>query len=207
MTPFSFSIFSGTSAPLEVYDVWKSVWTKTLRDLDGAERLYSDDFTKQDEIIVLYFESKPVALVCHRFVDISLQMNQDDSYFKPWPKKAILSLQKDGNNIAIGSQITILPDFRKTVWDGIPLKELITALSLDTLRAKPIDAITGVMRADKGMNDLFFRCGATALLKNVTFHNVPVDLVAFFPKTKAITIDTVFSTFIETMKNNESRAA
>jgi hypothetical protein len=181
------TVSSGSNADEGSYMLWEQVWAQTFSELDGATELFSDNFTRQHEILSLTLESKCIALVCHRFVNLSHVASAKDSYFKPWPKEIMFKLGAAGPNIAIGSQITIHPEFRQSQ-NSLKIKNIITYLSLRSLREKDLDAITGVMRADKGMNNLFYQCGAEPLLRGTLLHNVPVDLLAFFPKRSPLKI-------------------
>ena len=68
------------------------------------------------------------------------------------------------------------------------MKDTIVFCSLALLATRDVDAIAGTMRADKAMHTLFYSCGARALVPNVMFHHVLVDLVGFFPKERPIVV-------------------
>ena len=171
----------------KTYALWKSVWGQTLKELDGLDVLTSDNFSRQHEILSLFIDDICVAIVCHRYVDLSLLSSRDDSYFKPWPQEAFKKLCAHGNKAAIGSQITIHSGYRGESPFG-RIKNVITSLSLRHLMDTDVDVIAGTMRADKGMNRLFYNCGAEPIESHVILHNVEVDLVAFFPKVNPIKI-------------------
>src|SRR5262245_7306877 len=69
----------------QAYTCWSSVWRQTLRELDGAGHVYSDDFTRQHELGCLFYSGQCVGLTGYRWVDLSLAESRDDSYFKVWP--------------------------------------------------------------------------------------------------------------------------
>lgn len=170
----------------KAFQLWYDVWSQTFRELDDSKHIPSDDFTRQDEILALFHKEQCVALICHRYVETDNPAIWYDSYFNPWPSHAKEAL-RTGKHLVIGSQISIHPDFRGRS-HGMSLKELIVHCSLSHLAKKDVDAITGVMRADKAMHHLFYACGAQPLERGLVFHNVPVDLVAFFPKTHPIQV-------------------
>ncbi len=189
-------VVTGASADEMTYRLWEQVWIQTFFELEGARDLSSDNFTRQHEILSLTLGGECIALVCHRYVDLSFPASHKDSYFKPWPKEVMKKLGQAGPHVAIGSQITIHPEFRQSK-NPLKIKNIITYLSLRCLKEKKIDAVTGVMRADKGMNNLFYQCGAEPLLKGILLHNVPVDLLAFFPKRAPLRIPLDYSDMIE----------
>jgi len=170
------------------FEHWNQVWGNTLKELDGLSELHSDDFTRQDEIFCLFSEEKCIGMICHRLVDLRYTCHHTDSYFKSWTPEAMKELTRYGTKILIGSQISVDPDWRGKT-GGYGLKEVLSAFSLDSLFARnDIDAITGTMRADRGMHNLFYEFGAKALKRGVSFHGVMVDLVAFYPRQRDLKI-------------------
>lgn len=180
---------------LKTYELWKGVWTRTFRELDGVDFTPSDDFSRQHEILSLFHQAECIALVCHRYLDMNDPAAWDDSYFRHWPKDTREALKK-GSRLVIGSQITVHEKYRGRL-AGISVKELISHCSLRHLSQQNVDAITGVMRADKGMNHVFYACGAQPLLRDHSLHQVPVDLVGFFPKKFPIRIPETYSELVE----------
>ncbi|MBX2996139.1 MAG: hypothetical protein KF681_15035 [Bdellovibrionaceae bacterium] len=185
------------------YDLWRNVWSQTFLELEGRGEVVSDDFTRQDEIVVLTHAGAPVGLVFHRFVDSRDRASLEDSYFRCWTPEAKESLCQAGPSLVIGSNITLHRDYRKSALQELPLKRLLTFASLAFLgRRRDLDAITGTMRVDKGMHDLFYECGAFALARGLLFHNVPVDLVGFFPRRRPIRVPTQDLRIIHELENN-----
>ncbi|MFN7727815.1 MAG: hypothetical protein ACK5P7_01525 [Bdellovibrio sp.] len=189
------------------YLLWHDVWSATLAQLDGTPSLYSDDFSRQDEIVVLTSAEKPIGLVMHRYCNSTCPSVLDDSYFRCWPAQAKQQITHEGPRLVIGSNITLHPDFRKSVLQTLPLKRLLAFASLAHLSRQSglIDAITGTMRVDKGMHDLFYSAGAVCLEKNILFHNVSVDLVGFFPKTRPLNIPKLEDQLIQQLHENGKR--
>lgn len=188
----------------DCYRLWKKVWGQTFFELDGAKNIFSDDFSRQDEMISLNYKERSVALIMHRYCDFSKKHYFDDSYFKIWSAQALEKLLIQGERIVIGSQITIDPEFRKTNFLEAPVKELIVYKSLSHLKAQAnsIDAITGVMRADKGMNNLFYKSSAMCLDAGLEYHNVAVDLMAFYPRRNEIIIPKNIELLLAQIKQN-----
>lgn len=165
-----------------IYDHWRAVWGPTFSELDGSETLYSDEFTRQDYIIGLFLKSECIAAICYRKCDLSLPATRKDSYFKIWPEDAIGALADAGPVSIIGSQISVAQEARQLQFNNWKVKTILSFVFLFQMEKIKADAITGTMRADKGMHDLFYGLGALPLKKDCFIHGVPVDLVGFFPK-------------------------
>jgi len=158
----------------EAYRCWSAVWTDTLRELDGANHIPSDDFTRQDEVGAIFHGYECIALSCFRWIDMSNPMYRDDSYFNIWPEDARNAACRDGYRVCIGSHITVSPAWRKT-----PVRNLLTALTIDRSSFSDADALLGTMRDDRGMARLVAGLGADTL-GHATLHGVPVTLIAVY---------------------------
>ncbi len=160
------------------FDCWHSVWGAMLRNLDGAELKFSDDFTRQDKIGALFLGDECVGLSGYRWLDLSLSFAKTDSYFAPWPPELLDEIAAKTPRICIGSNLVVSPAFRDHL---APLKLSGVLLALAVRRFKESDAqlMLGTMRNDRGMNGHAYRFGARSLQTGVQFRHVPVDLVAF----------------------------
>lgn len=210
---FSFSIFnpqteSNRTVVNKCFELWWRVWRDTIKQLDGVETLFSDDFDRQDEVHVLWHRDNPVAMMFYRYRDFRLDHIQNDSYFRCWDKNAVAELARGGNRLAIGGQGTVHPEYRKQSQTKIPVKELIVYNSLIEVISnnKNLEVICGTVRNDKGMNKLIYNCGFSKVRENVIFHNVPVDLVAFYPQRDKLSISPEFMSFIEQIEINTQRS-
>lgn len=162
------------------FEHWHAVWSKTFADLEWRRTLQSDDFSRQDEILAIFEGERCIAMVCHRFADLAQSPVKHDSYFKVWTPEAIEKLGTYGNRLLIGNQISVDPD-RRGLIDGISLKNLVTALTVRRVIEVQADAMPGIMRVDRNMNEFLYKCGAVPIVRNVIHHNVPVDLLAIHP--------------------------
>jgi hypothetical protein len=185
------------------YDLWETVWPQTFKEIAGTGDITSDNFTRQHEVLSLFWKDQCCAMVCHRFVDMAVTSFLRDSYFKfwGWSDEALKKLMANGTKIALGSQITIHPDFRKLKLGG-QVKELITGLSLRSFQGRSFDAVAGMMRNDKGLDRVFYDCGAFPLVKDVSSRNFKLDFVAFFPKLRPIQVDLLIKDDVERIWNN-----
>lgn len=164
-----------------IFHHWHSIWSQTFKEVDEAKTTFSDQFTRQDEIMGLFFEGRCIAACCHRVVDLSLSSFNSDSYFEPWPAEAISKLRRDGDLIVIDSQISVDPNFRKLHSD-IRIIELMTLLSLRHLTVLPVASITAAARNLRSMNEMFEKFAPETLVPNVTYHGEETSLYAFYPR-------------------------
>lgn len=169
------------------YKHWSTIWGQTFKELDGTTVHFSDEFSRQDEIITLFDGLLCVAMLCHRVCDFNSRVSAEDSYFRSWTPKAIDGLIRHGRRILVGSQISVDPS-RRGRENGIGLKNLICYLAFHQWNTLQVDGVTGTMRLDRNMSTVMQEAGAEVLEKNVLFHNVPVDLVAFHPCVRPVRI-------------------
>ena len=168
----------------KAFQLWKDVWSATFLELDGTARLFSDDFSRQDEVGAIFDETDQcLALVFLRESNLSLPGGTLDSYFAPWPPEALEKLTRDGSKIQVGSYITVAPAHRGPRAEGPKLKGLLLELAVQHLLASDCAAMTGITRRDKGVHHMAYGSGATLLQENIIYHGVPTDLVAWYAAT------------------------
>ncbi len=176
-----------------VYDLsfraWHDTWDKTYReDFHSVRKLTSDDFTRQDEVLVLLYRGECAALCFFSDANMDDQSALQDSYFKYWPENAINKLCAKGSDVVICSQFTVCENFRKetlkTSFGDTPWKVILSGLVAEYYMASGKDAMTGTMRVTKGMDKLTYTFGATPLVEKLEYQagseKTPVDLVAFY---------------------------
>lgn len=180
----------------EAYRCWSEVWSETLHELDGVSDIPSDEFTRQDEVGAIFHGYECIALSCFRFIDLSLPMFQDDSYFRVWPKEAIAGAAGNGSRVCIGSHVTVSPAYRRV--RGCSLRHVVTALTIDRAMAAGSDAVLGTMRDDRGMASLVHGLGATTL-GHARLHNVPVTLIAVYGSKERPPLDAQNENIVRTL--------
>jgi hypothetical protein len=163
------------------YALWKMVWLETFKELDGVDRIFSDDFSRQDEILCLFRGPICLAVGVMRWRNLDMPSVRDDSYFEMWPTKALEILGSNGKNIVIASNLAVHPMARRNAL-GLPMKDVMLGLLVKRFLESGADAMTGAMRADRGMHTAAYQLGASVLESNLVLHNSPVELVAFFPQ-------------------------
>lgn len=189
-----------------VFEFWAKGWEAVFVEIGRNEPVSSDQLSRQHEILVLFYREKPVAMVCQRFADLSLDSTFRDSYFKTaWSEKEIGELKAAGGTALIGSQIMVDREFRKST-SGLALKHLISFLSIEHAASLGVDVILGAMRVDKGMDKVFYEAGAETLASRRPYFGAEVDLVAFRPNARPVQIPFEFSNHVKTLLARAKRS-
>lgn len=163
------------------YECWHSVWYQTLKELDGIQKLYSDEFTRREYICSIFNENECVGLILFHKLNFAREASWSDSYFSAWPKKALQKLCSDGTEVLVGAYVTVSPKYRGNQ-NGFLVKDLIVEIAVQLLLETDCNSLSGTMRNNKGMDKSAYRSGATPIQKDVPFHGVNVDLVGFYKK-------------------------
>jgi hypothetical protein len=175
----------------DAFSFWYRVWLETREEIDDKVTRWSDSFSRQSEILVLYYENRPIATCCHRYVDLRHRSILEDSYFTPamWPEEAKALVPNLGNTCMLGSHLYVDPEFRKTR-SGLPIKAIVASLCFAHVNGTRPDVLLGMVRIDKGLHKLFHDGGAVSLHSAVNWcEKIPLDLIALFPKSAPIAID------------------
>jgi hypothetical protein len=160
------------------YECWKSVWGKMLRELDGAELTFADDFARQDEIGALFHGDECVGLSGYRWLDLSLPFHRADSYFAPWTALVLDQIAARSPRVCVGSNLVVTSAGRERM-APIKVSEALLTLAVRRFKGSKAQVMLGTMRNDRAMNSHAYRFGARPLIRDVPFHNVLVDLVVF----------------------------
>jgi hypothetical protein len=174
----------------EAFSFWYKIWLETRREVDDKLATPSDSFARQSEIMVLYFRGRPIATCCHRYVDLRQRCVIRDSYFAPsiWPEEVRAVVPQLGRTCVLGSHIFIDPEFRKSK-SGLPIKNIVCSLSMAHINGTRPDVLLGMTRVDRGIDKVFHDSGAISLHANANWYQIPVDLIALFPKAAPAVID------------------
>ena len=164
----------------EAYRMWRAVWSKTFQELDGADSITSDNFTRQDWIGAIFHFDRCVAMSVHHDANFNLPAAAEDSYFEAWTPEALSQLTRDGKNVLICSHLTVDPEYRGEIADALTLKNLTMALSVRLLLQSDYDVMTGTMRNNRGAQRTAYATGATPIMANAQMHGVDVDLVGWY---------------------------
>lgn len=165
------------------FKCWHEVWSDYYQsEHPSGHRLNSDEFTRQDDILALFYKGECFGITFFKEVhwdDLSANL---DSYFELWPKEAVDKLLSRGKRILICSQFTIAKNFRGKTTD-IQWKYVLFGFIMKRFLEGRVDGMTGTMRVKRGMGRVSFEAGAVPLMTNVVYkdhEDESVDLVGFF---------------------------
>lgn len=185
----------------EAYRCWKQVWSEALLELDGSGQIYSDEFTRHDEISAVFFKDRCIGTTSFFWMDFALAPTADDSYFKIWTPKAIAELTKYDSKVLVCSYFTLHPDGRQNRL-GINMKDVLMGLLVKRFLDTNAQSMTGTVRNNRGVNLSTFRHGAVILERDLKLHGVDVDLVAFYRDQAHVSEDPVIAHVVESLWKN-----
>lgn len=170
-----------------IYQKSFQCWHETWDDFYNGEhhsnvKLNSNEFTRQDEVLALFYEGECFAITFFKEVDWRDSTAALDAYFNPWTPEALMGLRQQGDRILICSQFTVAKAFRNRKVD-LPWKYILSGFNMKRFLTSDSNAMTGTMRVKKGMGRMSVEAGATPLALGVVckdHEDEPADLVGFF---------------------------
>jgi hypothetical protein len=190
------------------FSLWYKIWLETRKEVDDKLATPSDSFSRQSEILVLYCGDRPIATCCHRYIDLRHQCAVHDSYFTPaiWPEDIKAIIPSFGQVGLLGSHIFLDLDFRRGKSE-LPISSIVCSLSLAHASGTKPDVFLGVTRMDRGINKVFHDSGAISLRAGASWYQIPIDLIALFPKEIPITVDPKYQDIVQAIGRTCSRFA
>jgi hypothetical protein len=166
----------------QAYEVWREGWLATLFELDGTTKLYSDEFARQDEIAVMAFEGRCIAVTGLRWLDLSLPRSLEDSYFKHWPTEALHRVA--GRVVIVGSNTLVDPAWRGVrielpndeTSEPVRLSFATIALTIRRFVASSADSLLALTRNDRAIDRTLSALGAKCLART-QLHGIETDVV------------------------------
>lgn len=172
------------------FQAWHRTWENTYQqDFHSEKRLNSDTFTRQDEILSLFYRGQCFALCIFSHINMEEEFTLLDSYFNCWPEESIKKLASRGPNVITCTQYTVIEEFRREGPEELgknPFRMLITGMIAKYFLESGMDAMSAITRVTKGIDKLSYKQGgvqlATGLFYEAGSDKAQVDLVAFFPE-------------------------
>jgi hypothetical protein len=164
----------------QVFQCWHEQWQETLSTLQPGHQLYSDCFTRQDCIATLFYKEQCISLAFLRQIDLGVELNLKDSFFKFWTAAATEKIKLNYSAVYLCSNFTVHKDWRGAI-GKIRIKKLLMGLILMHLQKQnDVEAILAAVRCDRGMHNLSYEFSARAIEQNVKSpFNDFVDLVVY----------------------------
>ncbi len=193
------SWFDRRSREYEIaYEAWLNTWLPEYKALDANAELHSDGFTRQDQVLTIWWQGHCVALTFFNVVSLSKLTGKMDSYFAPWPKAVVERLAALSDETLVCSALTVNKPYQGQSIQNFPIKDLLASASLQHLRMSAFPFMVGNMRNSRNANQLVYKFGAQ-LLQTVVCNGEPSDLVLFerdklpaFPLSLQMTLDNAF---------------
>ena len=170
------------------YELWRNVWRQTLQEVAGGGQLDSDEFVRQDEVGVLVGGGKLLSVTGLRWVDLSLPMAREDSYFRRWPESALAAL--GSGRVGISSNTLVAPQWRRARLLPVqrdsqhpldrPVAIAAATICLTSARfgESEVGRFIGVSRNDRGMNRVLNLLPGVKL-GQIGVHGIDSDVLAF----------------------------
>jgi hypothetical protein len=165
----------------QAYLCWRQTWEHAFKlEMNHHEVFFSDNFTRQDEVLALFYKGECVGLTFFRGVNFAEKGTCQDSYFEYWPETSVHALCKHGKRIYVISQFTIHMDYRKNYFD-LSLRDLLVGLCYERFVNTDYDAGATAVRVQKHMEQAVSKVGATTLASNMPYDfDQKVDLISYF---------------------------
>lgn len=189
------------------YQCWRQVWNQALKEeMNVKDDLYSDNFTRQSLVAVLFYDNQPASLLTLNYCDLTDPVSLDDSYFKVWPELAMAKIKKEGCNILISGNLTVNFNFRRGAY-GLCWKKLIFSFLVRYLKSSPFDAVLGTPRLEKSVEKACYQTGAHTIHKNLpyTIEGQRIDLISWHRNLDESIIDPEIWSLVNLVWNNSTK--
>ncbi len=164
---------------LAAYRMWHDVWRETYEQLGFGSILYSDGFTRQEQVLGIFIDGKCAGLSCYRTVDLASEPGRSDSWLADWPSDLMDELSAQDPLLLIGSAFAIAKEFRRQEHLGFTFKDLLAAANVRYFeRHTGHYGMLGSMRNSRGTNTAVYKYGVTKL-RTIAINKEPTDLVIF----------------------------
>jgi len=164
------------------FALWEEQWSETFKELNVDKKLYNDDFLNR-ELGGLFLGSRAVGFILYHFLDFSRYSNFNVSYSRNYPENLWRAHYERRDRVMVASHLTLDPEWRKNK-TNLPASEILFSLAVLRFLKSPADRLITYARNNRKMNEMVYRHGGEAVLKNHTAYNVSVDFIEI-PKTCA----------------------
>lgn len=184
------------------YHTWSRVWKDTISELGVKQDLFSDAFTRQDEILSLFHGSNCLGMLLLRWIDFSSFDYGTDSYFKSWDKQALARLIAHGSRIMVSSYLTVHPAYRSRE-TGLHFRDIILDLMVRRFIDSEADTIAGITRREKKVHTTCYSLGAEMIREDIPYfsENDRVDLLGFPRNRVHVLKDEIIRNWSDTLYN------
>ncbi|MEY2934803.1 MAG: hypothetical protein RL033_5552 [Pseudomonadota bacterium] len=165
------------------YQLWRDVWQSTWQEANVSTPMYSDEFTRQDEVAIMAMGGACIAVTCLRWLDLTQASAREDSYFKHWPEAAVEKLGR--RRVCIGSNTAIDPTWRRALveprpgvpGDSVRLSYASLALSARRFVTSSADCLIALTRNDRAIDRILLALGSGAPLARIKICGNDTDVI------------------------------
>lgn len=189
------------------YQTWNQVWSDTISELGAKQDLFSDAFTRQDEILSLFHGSKCLGMLLLRWMDFESFDYSTDSYFKSWDKEALGRLIANGPRIMVSSYLTVHPAYRSRE-TGLHFRDIILDLMVQRFLDSNGDTIAGITRREKKVHTTCYALGAEMIREDIPYFSNEdrVDLLGFPRRQARVLKDEIIRNWSDTLYNESKES-
>lgn len=157
-----------------IYQLWHSVWTKTLHELGLDAEGLRDEFVRQDFVTSIVHAGQPVTVHLYSFFAIDCLAARQHRYLNGnYPEIYFEKLKKLGvRDVMSMEYMTVHPDWRRARYPIVA-----GGLALQVMKLYGADAAIAPARRDHKVHELAPMYGGESLIPKVINHNVECDLL------------------------------
>lgn len=181
-------LFPGNPGPgfehREMYDrayrFWQERWTKGLRAIGGADPI-ADNFFRHNCLVVIARGEQIVAVHAYTIFDIGLAAHREHSYFVHHSTPKVLAQldERNARRVMTMEYLCVSPEWRTSVV-GVEMAAVISEIGMHFAKYQDVDAILGLAREAKGIDDLAKLFGARVLDEHWKLYNEVFTIIGFF---------------------------
>jgi hypothetical protein len=153
----------------ETFALWKKVYTAELESRNL--KLNEDHFWSARLLAVIQKDQQIVAALLHNVYDLRSSVTTSHHYFHDVPAEQVTEFKtQDTDKIMTMEYLLVNPDFRAQK-SSVRWGEVVIGLGLQIILHSPWDAMIGIARADKKVNQMASKMGcyeSASLEKNKT---------------------------------------
>lgn len=159
------------------YQLWKSVWTERFKEASINDSIDGDKFHLMQQLCVVHSHKQPLALIGIRTFNLHTESSLETAYINSLCPEMIQQLHNRNIFHVSGILGLTIPAPSRKSSIHFSLKDLAGSLVLRTARSNGCQAAIAYTRNDRGINKLFERFGAEALVKDQYRFDGPVDML------------------------------
>jgi hypothetical protein len=180
-----------------VYLFWRDFWTRVFRANGSSAVPTADNFRRQGQIAVLEHAGQIAGLSMHSRFDLRLVADREHSYMGIYDDRFLKPLRERGvASVMTYEYLTVPPEFRRSLI-GVSLGAVLIGLGLKLAVEAGVDAVIAPARRDVGVHRLAHDQGAVSLVEDISMHETPCDLIAFYRERIRLPHDPVQAALIE----------